>query len=568
MASKSDPETYATPEAVIIQAPAWGINTPPLALGALTAYARRNGRKILPIDLNIESYLRRGGKYDDKWALETSSVFWHNAFMISHFISDRREFFDEFVDGVIETGTKLVGFVIYSSSYEVSVFLSREIKMRNPEITIVFGGPHASRAMVGKQIAGLDSVDLVAQGEGELILIEIMNAVRDGRARETILGTLARRNGVIDDPGDPDVIDDLDSLPYVDFTDFDFQKYHEPFRLPLMSSRGCLNDCNFCNEVTYWRKYRYFSAVRLVDEIASHLERYPWVSFIDFQDSVVNGSVREIERFAELVIERGLKFRWAGQAIIRKQMTLELFKKLKASGCICLAYGLETPSVELMLKNGKNAAYGVDVDKLVREAHEAGLTCSYNFMFGLPGETEEHAEATLDFVRRNRRYLATVNPSPSFCGFSQGTPGYDEPEKWDMKMSDKDFRYWEGDGGRNNYLVRLERFEKFCALVKKLKIPTTYPARRLLDRDIGIANYHFFNGEHKKAPRWYRRWLRQNPEDQEARGRLDECLSILQSRGEREDGAFDFLERAGQAGRELLGSLKRFAGGREKAPVG
>jgi radical SAM superfamily enzyme YgiQ (UPF0313 family) len=296
-----------------------------------------------------------------------------------------------------------------------------------------------------------------------------------------------------------------------------------------MSSRGCVNRCIFCNERPYWRAYRSFTAERIFSELNYQLEKHPNITWLDFQDSVVNGNVRELEKFADLIIENGIKIQWSGQAIIRKEMVPQLLHKLKKSGCVCLAYGLETPSASLMLKVGKVVSRGVDIDKIVKDCADAGLTCAYNFMFGLPGETEDDAKWTLEFLERNKHYMSTVNPSPCFCSFSPGTLGYEKPQDYGLDFT-KGHLYWETDNGANNYLVRLERFEKFCRLVHQLGIPTTYPAPRLLERDKMIGEYHFVIKEYHKAAVSFRKWLENAPRDKEVENKYQECLSALKIR--------------------------------------
>jgi len=204
-------------------------------------------------------------------------------------------------------------------------------------------------------------------------------------------------NKVID-CGDRELIYNLNTLPYPDFSDYDFSNYRDSSRLPVMSSRGCLNRCIFCNEKPYWRKYRFLKAGRVFAEIKEQLLKYPFIDWIDFQDSLINGNIMELERLADLIIEDNLKIRWSGQAAIRKELTYDLLRKLKKSGCICLAYGLETLSSSLMLNTGKILSRGADPEQIVRDGNRAGLPCAYNFMFGLPGEDVSSAKRTTKFA--------------------------------------------------------------------------------------------------------------------------------------------------------------------------
>jgi radical SAM superfamily enzyme YgiQ (UPF0313 family)/MoaA/NifB/PqqE/SkfB family radical SAM enzyme len=520
--SRTDIDNFCDPDVILVQAPGWGVNTPPLGTATLTSYARNKGFKVLPVDLNVEFYLRRSKEFDKTWELEQSLWFWNTKESVERMLLVFRETIDAFVEMVIASNARVVGFTIYESSSHVSLVLARKLKQRKPSLVVVFGGPQASRFAGGPSMIADGAVDAVAQGEGEMILVDLLERVRAGKSLTDCPGLLVRgENGMVD-TGDRDVITELDQVPPPDFSDYAFERYKTPNKLPVSSSRGCLNRCIFCNERPFWKKYRYRSAENVFAEIKAQMRRYPTVNFIEFQDSVINGVIRELDHLADLINGSGLRFSWSAQAVIRKEMTPELMTKLKKSGCVCLAYGLETPSSGLMLKVGKVVSRGADVDAIAAAHAKTGLGVTYNFMFGLPGETEEDFFEALEFLRRNRKTNIAVNPSPSFCGFSPGTLAYDGPAKYGLDLS-KGAMYWESADGENTYVRRLKRFEEFCRVVRELGIPTTYPATVLLDRNRTLGNYYFVNGDHKRARWYYEAWLADHPDDKEIHDSLEKA---------------------------------------------
>jgi hypothetical protein len=254
----------------------------------------------------------------------------------------------------------------------------------------------------------------------------------------------------------------------------------------------------------------------MIEEVKHQLTLYPEIDFIDFQDSLCNGKISAIEKFAEYLIENKIKIQWAGQAVIRKEMTEELMIKLKQSGCVVMAYGLETPNPTLMRSVGKLLSKGADIDKIAEAHARTGLDAVYNVMFGLPGETEEDSLMVLEFLRRNAKNKLFVNPSAAFCGFANGTPGWDNAEKFGI---DKTLggTFWKSVDGTNTFLVRLKRFEDFCRLVSDLGIKTTYPSTYLLNRNQVIAQYYIAIGQPEKAIYYYSEWAKDHPEDETAR---------------------------------------------------
>jgi len=499
--SRTDIENFCDPDIVLVQAPGWGVNTPPLATAMLTSFARKHGYKVLPIDLNVEFFLNRPPEFDKTWELEQSLWFWETTDCVKRFKNAFGKELDAFVDLVIATNTPLVGFTVYNSSMYLSMELARLLKKRRPELKIIFGGPHVSRFLAGLWVIKDPAVDAVAQGEGELTLIDVIERVKTGRPLTDCPGLLVRVNDQVVDTGDRELLKDLNQVPAPDFADYAFELYRTPTRLPLLSSRGCPNRCIFYNERPFWKTFRYRTAENVFAEIQAQLARYPFINFLDFQDRLVNGMIRELDRLADLIIESGLKVNWSGQAAIRKEMTRELMIKLKRSGCVCLAYGLETPSSSLMLKIGKVLASGADANAIAEAHGKTGLGVTYNFMFGLPGETEEDAFEAHEFLRRNKKYGLAVNPSSHFCGFAPGTLAYEDPQRYSIDLS-KGALYWESTDGKNTYICRLKRFEDFCRLVQELGISTTYPSTVLLDRNRTLGNYYVQAGDAQRA-RWY-----------------------------------------------------------------
>lgn len=522
--SRSAQANFAAPDAVLIQTPGWGVETPPLSLSSLSSFGRTNGYRILALDLNIEHYTLRTEKYAHIWDIDQSQWFWNNINCVNEYFENHRELFEKHVEAILATDAPLICFSVYASCVESSFIYARLLKVRRPELKIVFGGPHASLNMAGDYILTHAYVDAIALGEGEFIFLDLLKRSVERASFADVPGVVWRdETGNIINNGKAEPIRELSKLPFSDFSDFELALYTKPDRLPLMSSRGCPNQCIYCSEKVFWDTYRGYGAKRIVDEIEYQKNLNPAFYHVDFQDSLVNGSIKRLEQFADELIARKTQITWAGQAVIRKEMTLELFKKLKQSGCVCLAYGLETSTTSLMMSIGKILSKGTEIDRLVSEAREAGLDCSYNFMFGMPGETDDDARASLDFLRRHRDNVGVVNPSAAFCGFTPGTPGYDEPENFGIIPSPTRDQYWETLDGTNNLLVRLRRFEDFCKLSVELGVRTTYPHAKLLDRDRLIGNYYHHMRQYDLAGPYFEAWLEKTPNDEEIKYKLQDC---------------------------------------------
>ena len=529
LVSTTNIDNFDSPDIILLQCPAWGIENPPLSLAVLSAQLRKYGHKVLPLDLNNEFYHKRTEHYKNCWNIDVSTWFWEAPGYVDQYIKDNLDFIQSFANLLIKTGCKFFGFSVYSSCLPISIKLAGMLKEIDPSITTIFGGPNVSKNLRGLETVVDPNVDMIVEGEGELTILELMARQKQNLNIYETKGIFYSKDNenVIFNERMP-LIKNLDELPFADFSDFDYTKYDCPDNLPIMGSRGCPNNCSFCSERAYWETFRTFSPARVVKEIIYQKKNFPTIEVAYFQDSLVNGHIEKLKNFAQMLIVLGLDIRWKGQAVIRKEMDYEFFKLLKRSKCDGLGFGLETTSKEIMIKNGKNLAKHADVQKIVRDAARADLICTYNFMFGLPGESEEDHKETLRFVEENKDYIKSVNPSPGFCGFSAGTPGGDNPEKFGIVEGEHGRGgFWESEDGTNTFLVRVRRFEDFSALVHKLGIKSTYNSPKLLNREKIIGDYHYLTRNYSEAVVYLSEWVRKNPRDLSSKEVLEACKSKI-----------------------------------------
>jgi anaerobic magnesium-protoporphyrin IX monomethyl ester cyclase len=141
-----------------------------------------------------------------------------------------------------------------------------------PNALRVLGGVHAT-FMYRQVLSEAPWVDVIVRGEGEEILVELMQAVRDGRWPED----RRRIKGLAFIDGDQIVatqaaptVKDIDSID-PDWTILEWEKYtyiplNRRVAIPNMA-RGCPFTCSFCSQWKFWRDYRVRDPKKVVDEI-------------------------------------------------------------------------------------------------------------------------------------------------------------------------------------------------------------------------------------------------------------------------------------------------------------
>ncbi|MBU1726215.1 MAG: hypothetical protein KJ880_01100, partial [Candidatus Omnitrophica bacterium] len=271
----------------LVQCPAFGIDRPPLALGYLAAYLRVNNYQTDIFDFNIDLYSRSND--DEKKFWDFQYVFqWLDKDYFSNQGFLPEEYFRDWAKQITESGCRIAGFSVQSSSLRASIKLASELKRIAPETVIIFGGPlhlsysigHAYHLLQLEQPCGKKTVDIVAMGEGEQVLVEILNRIKSGSSLDGCQGTVLRENGRIVNNGLCPLIHDLDCLPFPDFSRFPLGRYKHKNRLPILGSRGCIFRCLFCDDSRMWRTYRSRTAENIINEI--RIRKEEGVEFLEF----------------------------------------------------------------------------------------------------------------------------------------------------------------------------------------------------------------------------------------------------------------------------------------------
>ncbi len=234
-----------------------------------------------------------------------------------------------------------VGVSFLSSMFDVAVQATRALQMGHPDLPIAWGGFHPST--MPQQ--ALDFVDIVAVGEGEYALLELVDRIEAGEDYFDLRNFWFRKpdGKVVSNPHRP-LVSDLDSLPFQEYTFEDDWSYSDDQqhlirldwstfleRMPryadrngdlrytykTMITRGCPHKCSYCgvafnHELYKGQKYlRRRSVEHLVAEIKEVTRRFPEIGLIHFQDDVFfSTSNEEIQKFSDVwQREVGLPFR-------------------------------------------------------------------------------------------------------------------------------------------------------------------------------------------------------------------------------------------------------------------
>ena len=169
-----------------------------------------------------------------------------------------------------------------------------------------------------------------------------------------------------------------------------------PYVTPIMFSRGCPYDCEFCCVHTvYGRKQRFIPVENIIRDIAESGTRN--LMFLD--DNI--GGVRHYALALFKALEP-LRVSWVGQASARMVLDDELFTAAVRSGCRGLFIGVECIEPEVSKKFSKSLSSVSQYEKVVKRCRESGVVFHGSFIFGLDDQSPEVFDHTLEFLLRNR----------------------------------------------------------------------------------------------------------------------------------------------------------------------
>jgi len=337
----------------------------------------------------------------------------------------REKYLKRILDIVDEFKPYVIGVNMLTAAFEEAKRISKAVKERFPHIPLIIGGPHASvePVLTLKQIPHIDAICI---GAGEEVSLDIM----DGKDITAIPGLMHR--GHIDKFKKRPVEFNIDKYPFLNYRVFN-GSFYSAFTmntvtgwayksLGALTARGCPYSCKFC--ASDWSKPVRLHSPEYVIEMAKDLATYD-IDVIMFLDDTMASVKERLYKICEGFIHSKIfwphtSLRWIG-FIRANQVNPEVLKLMKRAGCFCLSIGMESGSDRMLKVINKKAT--VEMNKQAAAyIKEAGISLYASFMVGIPGETENEMNQTIDFMKNlgcHSKSLGAFRPLP-------GSPFYRE----------------------------------------------------------------------------------------------------------------------------------------------
>ncbi len=274
-------------------------------------------------------------------------------------------------------------------------FYIREIA--GERIKLVIGGPHATA--LPEECLRYSAFDFAITGEGENPLVKLIS----GTVHSEIPGLYYKKDGTVYSTIGSDPVKDLDSLPFFALDLYNLKRYKCSKmicrRYPLVNyitSRGCPYKCTYCNHNIFGTKIRYKSPGLVIAEI-KHMLRLG-VKEIRIIDDVFTFDIDRAKLICELIIRNNLKFPWTLAAGLRVDcLDAEFLKLAKKAGLYQVAFGFESGDQAALDSVNKKITIAQSL-KAMEYVKQAKIESVGFFMLGLPSDTEESLQRTIDFA--------------------------------------------------------------------------------------------------------------------------------------------------------------------------
>ncbi|TAN42080.1 MAG: B12-binding domain-containing radical SAM protein [Nitrospirae bacterium] len=358
---------------------------PPIGLGYIAAVLERDGFNCMIIDANL---LRL-----------------NNA---------------EIIDRVPEK-TPLIGIYLNSFLYDTVKDLTSVLSKKFKDTTIILGGPlpTAEPEMILREM----DCNGIVRGEGEYAVLGIMRNIK--KALFPFYGEISGavyydsnsgaivRNSVIR-------IVDLDALPFPAYHLLPHFKFYKIRRrkspsAPIISSRGCAYGCIFCSKDIFEKKISFRSSGNILAEVDYLVKHYGIRQLDIMDDNFAFNKARMIE-ILDGIIEKKYDIAINIQSGIRTELVDEpLLDKMKKAGVYKLAFGIESADKDVLMTCHKQ----INLDKVkevVTLAKKKGFLVYGFFIIGLPGETDESFERTLEYAKKLDLDIANFCMAVPFVG--------------------------------------------------------------------------------------------------------------------------------------------------------
>jgi hopanoid biosynthesis associated radical SAM protein HpnJ len=218
------------------------------------------------------------------------------------------------------------------------------------------------------------------------------------------------------------MVENMDDLPFVapiyqrdlKITNYFIGYLKHPY-VSFYTGRGCRSKCTFClwPQTVGGHRYRVRSAENVIAEVKWIKENMPEVKEIMFDDDTFTdtSNLPRVEAIARGMGELGMT--WSCNA--KANVPYNTLKVMKDNGLRLLLVGYESGDDEIL----HNIKKGLRTDiarRFTADCRKLGIVIHGTFILGLPGETQETIQKTIQFAQEINPHTIQVSLAAPYPG--------------------------------------------------------------------------------------------------------------------------------------------------------
>jgi len=316
---------------------------------------------------------------------------------------------------------------LFTPSYRNMLDIAQCCRDLFPRALIVAGGGVPTN-MYREIFRDSSCIDALCYGEGERFFAGLLASDDWIRYLEECPSGITRERAAQGKSFQHDFIEDLDEIPFYDYSLLDTDGYglnptigaytsidEKNKSIPVMTSRGCTHHCCFCSSHTvHGRSMRYHSIGRIKNDLVMLQEKYQ-VKTVVFQD---DHFMADKQRAHEIIgLLRDLKLTgFFPNSLALYALDRPMLEALKSIGVNQLVLSVESGS-QRVLRDIMHKPLNLDIVKRVAEDCRAlGIYSDVNILIGLPGETRQDMEDTRSFLKTIEANWFRINVATPLVG--------------------------------------------------------------------------------------------------------------------------------------------------------
>jgi radical SAM superfamily enzyme YgiQ (UPF0313 family) len=347
---------------------------------------------------------------------------------------------------IVDYKARVICFVVYgqqpsaSSQNMTGAIATANLVKQLTDTPIVFVGGHV--AALPDEVLAEESVDIVLLNEGVYAISNLLSTDLSVEQMKNCTGIAFKIDGHIhknepekivpksllevDLPGMAwDLLPSFDKYRTAPWHSWSNNTEQYPFAA-LYTSLGCPYKCSFCminiiNRTSNLpmitsedsNSFRWWNPEFIIKQFDYFAENN--VRNIKIADELFVLNPNHFQKICNLIIERGYDFNiWAYSRVDTcKPQYLDTLKK---AGVNWLGLGIENPNQSLRQEIHKDHFVDVKITDLMQNMRDAGINIGGNYIFGLPMDTHESMQSTLDFAIENKTEMVNFYCAMAYPG--------------------------------------------------------------------------------------------------------------------------------------------------------